>query len=61
LETGLIAIGREDVRRVLMAIGLAAGPGKASRILGAVRSGLLNALVTDEETAASRPSLSEAA
>jgi DNA-binding transcriptional regulator LsrR (DeoR family) len=61
LEAGLIAIGREDLGRVLMAIGVAGGPGKVSGILGAVRSGLVNALVTDEETAASRPRLSEAA
>jgi DNA-binding transcriptional regulator LsrR (DeoR family) len=61
LEAGLIAIGWEDLGRVLMAIGVAGGPGKVSGILGAVRSGLVNALVTDEETAASRPRLSEAA
>ena len=61
LEAGLIAVGRKDLRRVPMAIGVAAGPGKVSGILGAVRARLVNALVTDEETAASCLRLSEAA
>lgn len=61
LDAGLIAIGRQDLRRVPMAIGVAGGPGKVSGILGAVRARLINALVTDEETAASCLRLSEAA
>jgi hypothetical protein len=61
LEAGLIAVGRGDLRRVPMATGVAGGPGKVSGILGAARAGLVNALVTDEETAASCLRLSEAA
>jgi len=61
LEAGLIAVGWGDLKRVPMATGVAGGLGKALGILGAIRARLVNALVTDEETAAGCLRLSEAA
>jgi deoxyribonucleoside regulator len=60
-KAGLIAIGWEDLRRVPMGIGVAGGPGRVLEILGAVRVGPTNALVTDEKTATGCLMLSEAA
>ncbi|TAL09298.1 MAG: hypothetical protein EPO00_06085 [Chloroflexota bacterium] len=46
-----IACDARDLHRVPTSIGIASGPGKAGPILGALRSGALNVLVTDVETA----------
>lgn len=61
LDAGLVAVGRAALRRVPLAVGVAGGPGKVPGILGAVRAGLVNALVTDEETAAGCLRAAEAA
>ncbi|MEQ5872240.1 transcriptional regulator [Sagittula sp. NFXS13] len=50
-EEDLMAIPRLDMRRIPLSIGVAAGHDKADAILGAVRSGMVNALVTDSATA----------
>lgn len=47
----LMSISRAQLRRVSMSIGVATGPEKAGAIIGAVRSGMINALVTDNRTA----------
>ena len=46
-----LAMPLEDVRRNEMTIGIASGELKAKPILGALRGGLLNVLVTDADTA----------
>lgn len=48
----MLAISVEQLRRVPLLIGLVASPLKAVSIIGAARSGLINALVTDTRTAA---------
>jgi DNA-binding transcriptional regulator LsrR (DeoR family) len=47
-----IAIGFEKMRAIPNRIGVSGGPGKALANIGAVRAGLLNVLITDEDTAA---------
>lgn len=47
----LIAVSPSQLRRIPLVIGLAASPKKAHAIAGAVRAGLVNALVTDVATA----------
>lgn len=47
----LIAIPIEDIRKVPCSIGIAAGHQKATAVLGALRSGLINTLITDTTTA----------
>jgi DNA-binding transcriptional regulator LsrR (DeoR family) len=47
-----IAIGFEEMRAIPNRIGVSGGPGKALANIGAVRAGLLNVLITDEDTAA---------
>lgn len=46
-----IAFDARQLARVPLAIGVAEGPGKVAPILGALRGGLLNTLVTDARTA----------
>lgn len=50
-QDNLIAIGRAQLRRIPLSIGVAAGAEKARAILGAVRSGMVNSLVIDLRTA----------
>jgi len=50
-ESQLIAISPAQLRSVPLAIGVAVSIAKAPAILGAVRAGLVNALVTDARTA----------
>ena len=50
-EARMIAVSPDQLRRARLVIGVAAGPAKAQAILGAARSGLVNALVTDSATA----------
>jgi len=50
-EDRTIAIGREGLGRVPFVVGVAAGAAKARAIQGALRTGLLNVLITDEEAA----------
>ncbi len=47
----IIAVALEDLRRIPLRIGVAGLPDKLNAILGAVRGGFINALVTDAETA----------
>jgi DNA-binding transcriptional regulator LsrR (DeoR family) len=47
----LLSISTEQLKRVPLAIGLAVSPLKAVSIVGAARSGLINALATDTRTA----------
>jgi deoxyribonucleoside regulator len=46
-----IAIGFEEMQNIPNRIGVSGGPGKALSNIGAVRAGLLNVLITDEDTA----------
>lgn len=50
-EERMIAASPEQLRRTPLTIGVAATPEKAAGIIGAVRSGMINALVTDVNTA----------
>lgn len=50
-EERMIAASPEQLRRVPLCIAVAATPGKAPGIIGAARSGMINALVTDANTA----------
>lgn len=50
-QEDLMAITREQMQRIPLSIGVAVGREKTSAILGAVRSGMINALVTDTVTA----------
>lgn len=47
----LIAVAPAQLRRIPLVIGVAASPAKARAIRGAARAGLINALVTDIQTA----------
>jgi deoxyribonucleoside regulator len=51
LDDRLIAIEREELRRIPTIVGIAAGPEKYAAILGALRSRYVTVLVTDETTA----------
>ncbi|GAJ95338.1 hypothetical protein RRH01S_11_02460 [Rhizobium rhizogenes NBRC 13257] len=50
-EERMIAATPEQLRRVPLCIAVAATPAKAPGIIGAARSGMINALVTDANTA----------
>ena len=47
----IIAVARDDLTRIPLRIGVAGLPAKLPAILGAVRGGYINVLVTDAETA----------
>jgi DNA-binding transcriptional regulator LsrR (DeoR family) len=51
LTERLVTIQRPDLLAIPVRIGVAGGPGKAESILGAVRGGYINVLVTDSLTA----------
>lgn len=46
-----IALGHDSLRKIPERIGVGAGPEKPAGNIGAARSGLINVLITDEETA----------
>lgn len=50
-EERMIAASVEQLRRTPLTVGVAATPEKAAAIIGAVRSGMINSLVTDVNTA----------
>lgn len=50
-EDRMIAMSAAQLRAVPVSIGVAADPAKAASILGALRSGMINSLVTDARTA----------
>ena len=50
-EERMIAASTAQLRNTTLSIGMAATPEKAAGIIGAVRSGMINALVTDVTTA----------
>ncbi|SJM29144.1 sugar-binding transcriptional regulator [Mesorhizobium delmotii] len=50
-ESRMIAMSPAQLRAVPLSIGVAGSPEKAMAIIGAVRAGLINALVTDTKTA----------
>jgi DNA-binding transcriptional regulator LsrR (DeoR family) len=50
-QNKLLAISTEQLHQVPLLIGLAASPLKAMSVIGAARSGLINALATDSRTA----------
>ncbi|HHG0625671.1 TPA: sugar-binding transcriptional regulator [Klebsiella pneumoniae] len=50
-EDRMIAASPEQLRKTPLTIGVAATPGKAAGIIGAVRSSMINSLVTDLSTA----------
>ena len=60
-DTRLIAISRAELERIPLTIGVAGGPEKVAGIVGAARARLINALVTDEETANSCLQIAKAA
>jgi DNA-binding transcriptional regulator LsrR (DeoR family) len=51
LRERVIAYDARELGRIPMAIGVAGGPSKVRPVLGALRTGVLNALVTDVRTA----------
>ena len=51
-EGQLVSMRRDQLRRVGLSIGVAVGLEKSEAILGAVRSGMINALVTDAQVGA---------
>jgi DNA-binding transcriptional regulator LsrR (DeoR family) len=51
LRDRTVAFDARALRRVSLVIGVADGPGKVAPILGALRGGFLNVLVTDVRTA----------
>ena len=50
-ENRLITIPRKDLLNIPIRLGVAGGPGKTEAILGALRGGYINALVTDSVVA----------
>lgn len=50
-EARMIAASPQQLKRARLVVGIAAGPEKTEAILGAVRAGLVTALVTDARTA----------
>jgi DNA-binding transcriptional regulator LsrR (DeoR family) len=50
-EERMIAASPDQLRRAPLSIGVAAAPEKAAGVIGAVRSGMINTLVTDTTTA----------
>jgi len=59
-EERVVGIELEDLKRASMAVGVAGGPEKVGPLLGALRGGCINAIVTDEQTALGMLSLDEA-
>lgn len=53
LDDRLIAIEWDEMARIPRVVAIAAGPEKNAAVLGALRTGLINTLITDEQTARS--------
>jgi len=51
IDDRVIAVSLEDLRKIPRVIGIALGEDKAKSILGALNSGVLDVLITDEKTA----------
>lgn len=51
MDERTVAVGFEDMKRIPDRIGMSWGANRTPGNIGAVRSGLLNVLITDEETA----------
>jgi DNA-binding transcriptional regulator LsrR (DeoR family) len=51
LDDRLIAVEWDELQRIPLVVAMAAGVDKRDAILGALRSGCMNVLVTDESTA----------
>jgi len=60
LNQCVISLTLDELRRIPNTIAVAAGPAKVRAILGALRSGVLNVLCTDQQTAAELVRLGEA-
>ncbi len=60
-DARLVAVSRDELKRTPLTIGVAGGPEKVAGIVGAARARLINAVVTDEETANSCLQIAEAA
>lgn len=60
-DARLIAASRDEFKRIPLTVGVAGGPEKVAGIVGAARAGLVNAFVTDEETANRCLQIAEAA
>ena len=60
-DSRLVAIDQDGLKRTSLTIGMAGGREKAAGIVGAARARLINALVTDEETATRCLQLAETA
>lgn len=50
-QENLVAISRDELRRIPLSIGIATGREKLRAVRGAARSGMINSLVTDSRTA----------
>lgn len=50
-HTRIVTIGDEDLKSIPIRIGVAGGSGKVQAVLGALRAGYINVLVTDENLA----------
>lgn len=61
LRERVIAFDARELGRIPVAIGVAGGPSKVRPVLGALRAGVLNTLVTDVRTAEAVLALDEAA
>lgn len=57
----VVAVGRRELRRTPLVVGMASGSEKIAPIVGAAQAGLINALVTDEETARGCLAIAQAA
>jgi deoxyribonucleoside regulator len=53
IDDRVIAVSLEDLRKIPRVIGVALGDDKAKSIVGALKSGVLDVLITDEKTAES--------
>ena len=51
MDERTIAVSFEEMRAIPNRIGVSGGPYKAAPNIGAARAGLLNVLITDEDTA----------
>ncbi|AYO30875.1 sugar-binding transcriptional regulator [Biomaibacter acetigenes] len=59
IDRRVIAISTEDLKKIPRVIGVATGKEKVKSILGALKSGILDVLITDEKTAKSIIDLSK--
>lgn len=50
-EERVVGIELDDLKRASLSLGIAGGPDKVAPLLGALRAGYINGIVTDEQTA----------